>query len=554
MGFGSAHYAGMQQQMPTMSPQRQQQQQLGSGFPSMNPGQMIPRSPNNGMMQPDMDAVLQQQQYQPQPQPQTQIYGNGSYQGYNGGYQGPSSVSPQTHSQTMNPYQAGFPSEPGYPPGASGGQVMGEFGPQAGHNQPMGMPGPASLSLAAMSNRQQFYSDGYGMNPPVSPVQKQMSQGGGFLQPSGMPYSQQVPSYQSGSYPKRPPSSPVQTQMQGFSSGGSSYTPRSSAGMQMPNLPYQSSTNPYQPPRSPSRRSSSTSPHDTATDPLPVTAANGWHQGWRGYSAPSVISWTAKHSADAFFSSKKISSIQDPISKPQKSGCLRAGQLGFEERGSIKKPVAKKVKASSPPTSDPSQGISETAGAVSNSVQCSFKQKATTSKRVAESQKGAPRQQRSASDAERQSVSPPTGNKKSSDENAERKSKESNGSNGNSKTEVSSHSPKMGEGNQKEMGSSGSKGGESCVNVGEEGSQSEDNRATPDKGVGEETTSISSQSTFNIKEEHKEGDAIKADIAESGSNARVPVSESDKTKASLRENAESIEKEEVLSNKSQRNS
>lgn len=590
MGFGSAHYAGMQQQMPTMNPQRQQQQH-GSGFPSMNPGQMIPRSPNNGMMQPDIDVVLQQQQYQQQPQ----IYGNGNYQGYNGGYQGPSSVAPQTHSQTMNPYQAGFPSEPGYPPGTGGGQAMGEFGPQAGHTQSMGMPGPASLSLAAMSNRQQYYSDGYGMNPPVSPVQKQMSQGGGFLQPSGMPYSQQVPSYQSSSYPKRPPSSPVQTQMQGFSSGGSSYTPRSSAGMQMPNLSYQSSTNPYQPPRSPSRRSS-TSPvpqqdagmYSRQHEPFPqprspfgpsqghfqqqqlqqhsscmfvqpsTTPPQAHYQSQQpmvGIKAGGVTqrraSYPGQQSTVQMPSSplKRSPPSKTPSPNPKSPDVTRAGQLGFEERGSIKKPVAKKVKASSPPSSDPSQGISETTGAVSNSVQCSFKQKATTSKKVSESQKGAPRQQRNASDAERQSVSPPTSNKKSTDENAERKSKESNGSNEISKTEVLSHSPKMGEGNQKETSSSDSKGGESCVNVGEEGSRREVNRTTPDKGVGEETTSKSSQSTFNIREEHKEGEAITADTAESDSNARVPISESDKTKASLHENAESIEKEEVLSSK-----
>ena len=591
MAFGSGHYTGMQQQVPTMSPQRQQQQR---SFPSMNPGQMIARSPNNGMMQPDMDLMLQQQPYQQQPQ--QSAYGNGNYQGYNGGYQGPSPVSPHSHSQTMSPYQTGFPSEPGYPPVACSSQTMGEFGPQTAPNQPMGMAGPASLSLAAMSNRQQYYSDSYGMNPPVSPVQKQMPQSGGFLQPSGMPYSQQVSSYQSSSYPKRPPSSPVQTQMQGFSSGGSSYTPRSTAGMQMPNLPYQSSTNPYQPPRSPSRRSSSTSPvpqQDTAMynrphEPFPqprspfgpsqghfqqqqpqqhsscmfvqpnTTLPQAHYQSQQpmvGTNAGGVTqrraSYPGQQNTVQMPSSplKRSPPSKTPSPNPKSPDVTRVGQLGFEERGSIKKPVAKKVKASSPPSSDPSQGISETTATVSNSVQCSFKQKVTTWKKVGEGQKGVPRQKRSASDAERHSVSPPTGNKECVDENTTRKSKESNGSNETSKTEVLSHSPRMREGEQEEASSSGSKGDASCGNVGEERSLSEINSIKGDKGVGEETTSKYSESIGNIKEERKEGEPITVDTGESDANARVSISESDETKASSRKNMESIKKDDVLASK-----
>lgn len=608
MAFGSGHYASMQQQLPTMSPQRQQQQR-SSGFPTLTPGQM--RGPNNGMMQPDMDLVLHQQQYQQQQQQQQ--YGNGNYQGYNGGYQGPRPVSSQTHSQTMSPYQTGFPSEPGYPPGAAGSQTIGEFGPQAGPNQPLGMAGPASLSLAAMSNRQQYYSDGYGINPPVSPVHKQMPQGGGFLQPSGLPYSQQVPTYQSGSYPKRPPSSPVQTRMQGFSSGGSSYTPISNAGMQMPNMPYQSSTNPYQPPRSPSRRSSSTSPvpqdaglysrpHEPFPQPRSPFGPSHAHfqqqqpqqQSSCMFVQPSTTLAQSHYQSQQLMGGTKTGGItqrrasypgqqntlkmpspplkRSPPSKapspnPKSPDPTRAGQLGFEERGSIKKPVAKKERASSPPSSDPSQGILETTGAVSNAVQCSFKQKATASKKV-----GVPRQRRSASDAERPSVSPPTikkdgmdGNRSKAEEktrdknedsfknvegldkaeSAERKSKEQNGSNRIMKTEALRQ-----EGGEEEaslQSSSVNKGDESCGNVGEEQSQSEVNRAKPDKG--EATTSKASQLIVNISEERKEGEAVTADTGESDSNVKVPISESAKTKGSPTEKVESNEKDQVLSSK-----
>ena len=214
-------------------------------------------------MQQDMEMVLQQQQYpQQQPQQQQAAFGNGNYQGYNGGYQGPGPVSPQTRSQPMvPPYQGGYPAERGFPQGTTASQALGEFGPQSGSNQTMGITGPASLSLAnlsAMSNRQHYYSEGYGMNQPVSPVRKQMQPSGGFFQPSRVPYPQQTQSYQSSSYPKKPSSSPGQNQMQGYTLAGS-YTPRPNTGMQMPNLPYQSPTSPYQPPHSPIMQSISTS-------------------------------------------------------------------------------------------------------------------------------------------------------------------------------------------------------------------------------------------------------------------------------------------------------
>ncbi|XP_020609974.1 protein piccolo-like [Orbicella faveolata] len=611
MPFGAGHYASMQQQLPTMSPQRQQQQQRSSGYPTITPGQM--RSPNNGMMQPDMDLVLHQQQYQQQPQQ----YGNGNYQGYNGGYQGPRPVSSQTHSQTMSPYQTGFPSETVYPPGASGSQTMGEFGPQAGPNQSLGMAGPASLSLAAMSNRQQYYSDGYGMNQPVSPVHKQMPQGGGFLQPSGLPYSQQVPTYHSGSYPKRPPSSPVQTQMQGFSSGGSSYAPRSNAGMQMPNMPYQSSTNPYQPPHSPSRRSSSTSPvpqqdpglYSRPHEPFPQprspfgpSQAHFQQQQLQQQSScmfvqPSTTLPQSHYQSQQLMGGTKTGGLtqrrasypgqqntlkmpspplkRSPPSKapspnPKSPDATRAGQLGFEERGSTKKPVAKKEKASSPRSSDPSEGILETTGTVSNAVQCSFKQKPTASKKVGEGQKGVPRQRRSASDADRPSVSPPTikkdctdGNKSKTEEKtrdkrdafknvegldkaetAERKSNEQNGSNRITKTEALRR-----QGGQEEISlqsSSVSKEDESCGNVGEDQSLSEVNRTKPDKGVGEDTTSKASLLIANISEERKESETVTAETGESDSNVKDAIRESDKSNASPTKKVESNVKDEVL--------
>ena len=248
LAFQSSHFGGMQQQLPAMSPQQQ-----ASNYHAMNAGPM---------MQQDMEMVLQQQQYpQQQPQQQQAAYGNGSYQGFNGGYQGPGPVSPQTRSQPMGPpYQGGYPAEHGFPQGTSASQTMGEFGPQSGSNQTMGITGPASLSLAnlsAMSNRQHYYSEGYGMNQPVSPVRKQMQPSGGFLQPSRVPYSQQAQSYQSSSYTKKPSSSPGQNQMQGYTLAGS-YTPRPNTGMQMPSLPYQSPTSPYQPPQSPIMQSIST--------------------------------------------------------------------------------------------------------------------------------------------------------------------------------------------------------------------------------------------------------------------------------------------------------
>ena len=597
-----------------MSPQRQQQQQQpqqrSSGYPTMPPGQM--RSPNNGMMQPDMDLVLHQQQYQQQ----SQQYGNGNYQGYNGGFQGPRAVS----SQTMNPYQTGFPSETGYPPVASGSQTMGEFGPQAGPNQPLGMAGPASLSLAAMSNRQQYYSDGYGMNQPVSPVHKQMPQGGGFLQPSGLPYSQQVSTYHSGSYPKRPPSSPVQTQMQGFSSSGSSYTPRSNAGMQMPNMPYQSSSNPYQPPHSPSRRSSSTSPvpqqdaglysrpHEPFTQPRSPFGPSQPHfqqqqpqqQSSCMFVQPSTTLPQSHFQSQQLMGGTKTGGLtqrrssypgpqntikmpspplkRSPPSKapspsPKSPDLARVGQLGIEERGSIKKPVAKKEKASSPPSSEPSEGILETTGTVSNAVQCSFKQKSTASKKVGEGQKGVPRQRRSASDADHPSVSPPhintdgmDGNKSKAEEKtkdkkdtlktvegldkaetAERKSNGHNGSNRVVKTETL-----MRQGGQEEIGlqsSSISKEDESCGNVAGNQRLNEVNIKILDKQAGDDTTLKASPLIANISEERKESETIKADTGELDNNVTAATSESDKTIASLSDKVESNGKDKVLSSR-----
>lgn len=605
MAFGSSHYPSMQQQLHTMSPQRQQQQQpRSSGYPTMTPGQM--RSPNNGMMQPDMDLVLHQQQYQQQ----SQQYGNGNYQGYNGGYQGPRAVSSQTHSQTMSPYQTGFPSETGYPPGASGGQTMGEFGPQTGPNQPLGMAGPASLSLAAMSNRQQYYSDGYGMNQPVSPVHKQMPQGGGFLQPSGLPYSPQVSTYHSGSYPKRPPSSPVQTQMQGFNSGGSSYTPRSNAGMQMPSMPYQSSTNPYQPPHSPSRRSSSTSPvpqqdaglysrpHEPFTQPRSPFGPSQAHfqqqqpqqQSSCMFVQPSTTLPQSHYQSQQLMGGTKTGGLtqrrasypgqqntikmpspplkRSPPSKapspnPKSPDLARAGQHGIEERGSIKKPVAKKEKASSPPSSVPSAGILETTGTVSNAVQCSFKQKSTASKKVGEGQKGVPRQRRSASDADRSSVSPPHINKDGMDgnkskteektrdkkdafktveglnkaENAERKSNKHSESNRVVETETLRR-----QGGPEEISlqsSSISKEVESCGNAAQDQSLIEVNSKKLDKETGDDTTLKASLLIANISEERKESETIKADTGESDNNVKAVTSESDKTNASPTDKVES---------------
>ena len=597
-----------------MSPQRQQQpqQQRSSGYPTMPPGPM--RSPNNGMMQPDMDLVLHQQQYQQQ----SQQYGNGNYQGYNGGYQGPRAVSSQTHSQTMSPYQTGFPSETGYPPGASGSQTMGEFGPQAGPNQPLGMAGPASLSLAAMSNRQQYYSDGYGMNQPVSPVHKQMPQGGGFLQPSGLPYSQQVSTYHSGSYPKRSPSSPVQAQMQGFGSGASSYTPRSNAGMQMPNMPYQSSTNPYQPPHSPSRRSSSTSPvpqqdaglysrpHEPFQQPRSPFGPSQAHfqqqqpqqQSSCMFVQPSTTLPQSHYQSQQLMGGTKTGGLtqrrasypgqQNTIKMPSpplkrsppskapspnsKSPDLaRVGQLGFEERGAIKKPVAKKEKASSPPSSESSEGILETPGTVSNAVQCSFKQKATASKKVGEGQKGVPRQRRSASDADRPSVSPPAINKDGMDgnnskveektrdkndasktvegldkaDNAERKSNEHNGSNTVMKTEALRR-----QGAQEEItvqSSVTSKEVESCGNVGEDQGLSKVNRKKLDKEAGDDAASKASLLIANISEERKESETITADTGELDNNVKATTSESDKTIAPPTGKMESNGKDKLLS-------
>lgn len=236
----------------------------------------------------------------------------------------------------------------------------------------------------------------------------------------------------------------------------------------------------------------------------------------------------------------------------------------------MKKPVAKKEKASSSQSSDPSEGILETTGTVSNAVQCSFKQKATTSKKVSEGQKGVPRQRRSASDADRPSVSPPTirkdgmdGNKskaeeKSGDkkdvfktvegldkgENGESKSNEQNESSRNTKTEALRR-----QGGQEEISlqsSQGSREDKSCGNVGENQSLSEVNMTKPDKRAGEDTTSKTSV-VADIGEKRKEGETVTAETGESASNVKVATSESDKTIASLTEKVESNEKEKVLS-------
>ena len=250
--FPSRHYGGVQQQLPTMGPQEQP-----SHFHSMNTGPV---------MQLDIDMVFQQQQYPQQPPG----YGNGNYQGYNGGYQGPGPVSPQTPTQPMASYQGSYQAEHGYPEAPSANQAMAEFGFDAGPPQSMGITRPASLSLAnlsAMSNWQHYYPDGFGVNRPVSPVHKQM-------QPSRVPYSQQAQSYQSSSYPKKSSSSPGKNQMQGYT--GSSCAPRSSTGMQMPGLP----TTAYQPPDSPVMQPVTTSvpqqdgglygmPHEALTEPQP---------------------------------------------------------------------------------------------------------------------------------------------------------------------------------------------------------------------------------------------------------------------------------------------
>ena len=238
----------------------------------------------------------------------------------------------------------------------------------------------------------------------------------------------------------------------------------------------------------------------------------------------------------------------------------------------MKKPVTKKEKASSSlPSSDRSEGILETTGTVSNAVQCSFKQKATTSKKVGEGQKGVPRQRRRVSDTDRPSVSPPTIKKDGVDgnmskaeektrdkkdafknvewldkvEHEERKSNEQNGSSRITKTEALRR-----QGGQEEItlkSSHVSKEDESCGNVGEDQSLSEVNRTKPDKGAGEDTTSKTSMVMANISEKRKEGETVSAETGESDSNVKVATSESDKTIASLTEKVESNEKEKLLS-------
>ena len=589
MAFGSGSYAGMQQQFTGMS--SQQQQQCSSGYPSMNPGQMIPRSPNNGMMQPDMDLMLQQQQYpqqqqQQQQQPPQSAYGNGNYQGYNGGYQGARTVSPQTHSQAMSPYQGGFPPDPSYPPGGVSGQTMGEFGPQAGPTQPMGMPGPASLSLAAMSNRQQYYADGYGMSQAVSPVGKQMPQGGGFLQPSGIPYSQQVP-YQPSSYPKRPSSSPTQSQMQGYSSAGPSYTARSATGMQLPNIPYTSSTNPYQPPCSPGRRSSSTSPvpqqdagmysrlQEHFPQPRsPFGSSQGHFQQHQQqptqsscmFVQPSITPSQSHFQSQQLMAASKTGGLtqrrasypghqntvkmpsppskRSPTKGPSPSATTPdlsgVGQLGFEERSSLK-PLTAKEKASSPPSSDPSPMNSEPTVTVSNAVQCSFKKKSTSAKKRSETLKANPRQRRSASDAASPYVSPSIMKEESlCSDGHKNETGETIGKNGCDKTEAKSKEINVNESNEsksvsrqedgQEEGSleslSNSKVEESSCNISKEvGNQCEGDEVKPEKATVVETTSVAPQSIEKSEVEHEGVEESATSPIEAESCAKSPVKE-----------------------------
>ena len=560
MAFGSGHYGGMQQQLPTMGPQ-QQQRQRSSSFHSMNTGQM---------MQPDMDIVLQQQQYQQQQQQQQSAYGNGNYQGYNGGYQGPRPVSPQTHTQPMGPYQSGFPPEHGYSQGVGTSQAMGEFGAQTGPNQTMGMPGPASLSLAnlsAMTNRQQYYSDGYGMNQPVSPVHKQMPQSGGFLQPSRVPYSQQAQSYPSGSYPKRPSPSPVQNQMQGFSSSGS-FTSRSNSSMQMPNMPYQPPTSPYQPPRSPVMRSS-TSPvpqqdaglYSRPREPFPQPRSPfGSTQGQfqqqqqqhsscmfiqRGTMPPQSqyqpqqqmvgtksagvaqrrASYPGQQSAMKMPSPPLKRSPPSPLPNSRSPDLARASQLGgFDERGPVKA-ATKKEKASSPPAIDPGQ------------VATASKMKDALPKNASDGQKDLPRQRRSVSGVGSPSVSPPIIKKDGGDavvprveevsakveetvntpDNVEMKEEDPRKSNGTAHSEIPSHSSKNQEG-EKEHVSLDNKGNRPCSEI--TGDQTATETAKPENAAPgqEETPSREEKIVVTTKEECEEGRYISSNAKNSASN------------------------------------
>ena len=594
MPFGSGHYGGMQQQqLPTMG----QQQQRGSTFHSMSPGQMIPRSPNNGMMQQEMDLVLQQQQYQQQQQ--QSAYGNGSFQGYNGGYQGHGPVSPQTHTQSMGPYQGGFPSEPGYPQGAGGTQAMGEFGPQAGPNQTMGIPGPASLSLAnlsAMSNRQQYYADGYGLNQPVSPVHKQLQQSGGFLQPSRMSYSQQTQSYQSSAYPKRPSSSQMQSQMQGFTSGGS-FTPRSSAGMQLPNMPYQSPTTPYQPPQSPVMRSS-TSPvpqQDTSLYSIPRESfpqprspfgpSQGQFQQQQQqqqqlqsscmFLQPSTTTPPSQYQSQQQMVGTKSTGLAQrrasypgqqstmkmpspplkrsppsPLQHSKSPELVRGSQLGFDERGSIKA-VAKKEKISSTPSIDPSQAV-----AVS-------KVKEAMPKIVSDGRKGLPRQRRRASDAGSPSVSPPAIKKEGTDgkvtkaeeisgkmeeavkklDNVEGKVEEPSKSNGTQQGEISSDSSKKQAMHNEEKSlqrSSKQERDGSCRDMTVEQKQAavETTKLGNVTQAPEHPPSEAQQVTVATEEECKEDGGTSSDVEKSASQTKASDAEPQEAKGTLLESVE----------------
>ena len=276
----SANQAMAEQQYPQQPPGYGNGNYQGYNGGYQGPGPVSPQTPTQPMASyqgsyqaehgypeaPSANQAMAEQQYPQQPPG----YGNGNYQGYNGGYQGPGPVSPQTPTQPMASYQGSYQAEHGYPEVPSANQAMAEFGFEAGPHQSMGITRPASLSLAnlsAMSNWQHYYPDGFGVNRPVSPVHKQM-------QPSRVPYSQQAQSYQSSSYPKKSSSSPGKNQMQGYT--GSSCAPRSSTGLQMPGLP----TTAYQPPHSPIMQRVTTSvpqqdgglygmPHEALTEPQP---------------------------------------------------------------------------------------------------------------------------------------------------------------------------------------------------------------------------------------------------------------------------------------------
>ena len=485
-------------------------------------------------------------------------------------------MSPQTHAQPMGPYQGGFSSEPGFPQASGTNQAIGEFGTQAGANQSMGMPGPASLSLANLSARQQYYADGYTRNPPVSPVHKQMQQGGGFLQPSGMPYSQQVQTYQSSSYPKRPSPSSVQSQMQGFNTGGS-YAPRASAGMQMPNMPYQSPTSPYQPPHSPVMRST-TSPvqqQDTGLYSRPresfpqprspfgssqgqfqqqqqqhsscmfvqpgTTPPQSQYQSHQQMVGPKTggltqrrASYPGQQSTMKMPSPPLKRSPPSPLPNPKSPDLSRGNQLGFDERGSIKT-VSIKEKSSLSPYFDPSIVVSAS------------QIKEAMPKKVSEGHKGLPRQRRSASDVGRASVSPPAIRQEGIDGNVnevevnsrkreegfpkigtEKKAEGPKKSNGTRQGEGASHSPKKQSGEKGEDNiprSSEYKGNDSCSNVAPEQNKTAVETAKPENVAQfpQEPLSKAQQVIFTTKAGCKEGEDKTIDTDKSTNKTKAPI-------------------------------